>query len=70
MNTLRPMQVIGVLVALAVASVIGSVSLDQGSDWGDPRQAAANVLWILFLISALASVAFSVRLVARRRVAR
>jgi hypothetical protein len=67
MNTLRPKQVIGTLVAIAVASMIGSVLLDQHADWADPRQAAANILWISFLLSVLALIVVSVRLVVRRR---
>lgn len=67
MNTLRPKQVIGTLVAIAVASLTGSGLLDQHADWGDPRQAAANILWIIFLLSVLALIVVSVRLLVRRR---
>lgn len=67
MNRLRPIQVIGALVAIALASMTGSVLLDQHAGWGDPRQAAANTLWIVFLLSVLALIAVSVRFVVRRR---
>ncbi len=69
MNTLRPIQIIGALVALAVASFAGSALLDQHADWGDPRQAAANSLWIIFLLSVLALIVVGVRVVVRRRTA-
>lgn len=67
MNRLRPHQVIGALVAVALISLTGSALLDQHADWGEPRQAAANVLWIISLLSVLALIAVGVRLVLRRR---
>ena len=67
MPRFRPIQVIAALVAIAVASASGSGLLDQHADWGDPRQAAANTLWIVFLLSVLALIVVSVRLVVRRR---
>lgn len=67
MNTLRPIQVIGALVAIALVSVTGSAVLDHQADWGDPRQAAANTLWIIFLLSVLALIVVGVRVVVRRR---
>lgn len=67
MNTLRPIQIIATLAAVAVTSLAGSALLDHHADWGDPRQAAANILWITFLLSVLALIVVGVRVVVRRR---
>lgn len=64
---LRPVQVIGALVAIALGSLAGSVLLDQHAGWGDPRQAVANSLWIIFLLSVLVLIVFGVRVVVSRR---
>jgi hypothetical protein len=44
-----------------------SALLDQHGSWGDPRQAATNILWIMFLLSTLAFVVLAVRLALVRR---
>jgi uncharacterized membrane protein affecting hemolysin expression len=44
-----------------------SVVLDEHGNWGDPRQAATNILWIMFLLSTLAFVVLAVRLALVRR---
>jgi cytochrome c biogenesis factor len=59
-----------VLVTLALVAVVCfglSTVLDQHGNWGDPRQAATNILWIMFLLSTLAFVVLAVRLALVRR---
>jgi cytochrome c biogenesis factor len=59
-----------VLLTLALAAVVCfglSVVLDEHGNWGDPRQAATNILWIMFLLSTLAFVVLAVRLALVRR---
>jgi hypothetical protein len=59
-----------VLVTLALVAVVCfglSAMLDEHSNWGDPRQAAANILWIMFLLSTLAFLVLAVRLALLRR---
>ena len=58
------------LVTLALVAVVCfglSAVLDQHGNWGDPRQAATNILWIMFLLSTLAFVVLAVRLALVRR---
>jgi cytochrome c biogenesis factor len=59
-----------VLLTLALAAVVCfglSVVLDEHGNWGDPRQAAANILWIMFLLSTLAFLVLAVRFAVLRR---
>jgi hypothetical protein len=59
-----------VLVTLALVAVVCfglSTVLDQHGNWGDPRQAATNILWIMFLLSTLTFVVLAVRLALVRR---
>ena len=44
-----------------------SAALDEHGNWGDPRQAAVNILWIMFLLSTLAFLVLAVRLAIVRR---
>ncbi len=67
MTTNRPARLLAVLLGYAVVAVLGSGLLDEHSDWGNPRQAAANVLWISFLLAVLAAIAVGIRLATRRR---
>jgi hypothetical protein len=67
MNPRRPRNVLGLLALTAVLGFATSGLLDHHSDWGDPRQAVANVGWIVFLISLLGFVVFGVRLFLHRR---
>ncbi len=67
MNKFRPIQLVVTLVAIALASLVGSVLLDRHADWGDPRQVAANLIWIVFLLSVLSLIIVSARLVGRRK---
>jgi len=57
-----------VLAAIAVLSFIGTWLLDKhGADWGDPRQAAANILRILFWVSIAVLLVIGLRMLVRRR---
>jgi cytochrome c biogenesis factor len=59
-----------VLLTLALVAVVCfglSTVLDEHGNWGDPRQAATNILWIMFLLSTLAFVVLAVRLALVRR---
>jgi cytochrome c biogenesis factor len=59
-----------VLVTLALVAVVCfglSAVLDQHGNWGDPRQAATNILWIMFLLSTLAFLVLAVRFAVLRR---
>ncbi len=67
MPTRRPQKVMLALVAVAVSSSLSSVLLDENGKWGDLRQAAANVLWIVFLLSVLGLVITGIRVLVARR---
>lgn len=67
MKNRRPLHVIGALATIAPVSLVGSGLLDHHEGWGDPRQAVANVLWIVFLLSGLALLAAGSRMALRRR---
>lgn len=66
MKDRRPAQILGTIVAVGALSVLGSAVLDKGADWGDPQQAAANVLWIVFLLSALALIVVGITMLSRK----
>jgi len=67
MNDRRPARILLALVATAVVSAIGSGLLDVQGDWGEPRQAAANILWIVFLVSVLGIIVAAARMLMHRR---
>jgi cytochrome c biogenesis factor len=67
MRSRRPGQVLLTLALVAVVCFGLSVVLDEHGNWGDPRQAAANILWIMFLLSTLAFLVLAVRLALVRR---
>jgi cytochrome c biogenesis factor len=67
MRNRRPGQVLLTLALAAVVCFGLSVVLDEHGNWGDPRQAATNILWIMFLLSTLAFVVLAVRLALVRR---
>ena len=67
MRNRRPGQVLLTLALAAVVCFGLSAVLDQHGNWGDPRQAATNILWIMFLLSTLAFVVLAVRLALVRR---
>lgn len=69
MNDRRPVRILLALVLTAVLSAVSSGLLDVQGKWGDPRQAAANILWMVFLVSVLAIMVTGARLLARRRAA-
>jgi amino acid transporter len=67
MNDRRPVRILLALVATAVVSAMGSGLLDVQGDWGEPRQAAANILWIVFLVSVLGIIVAAARMLMHRR---
>jgi len=67
MRTRRPQKVMLALIAVAVSASLISVLLDENGKWGDLRQAAANVLWIVFLLSVLGLVITGIRVLVARR---
>jgi hypothetical protein len=67
MRNRRPGQVLVPLGLVAVVCFGLSAMLDEHGSWGDPRQAAANILWIMFLLSTLAFVVLAVRFALVRR---
>ena len=69
MHDRRPVRVILALVAAAVVSAVGSGTLDTQGNWGQPHQAIANILWIVFLLSVLSLVVVGARLLVHRRTA-
>jgi cytochrome c biogenesis factor len=59
-----------VLLTLALVAMVCfglSAVLDEHGNWGDPSQAAANILWIMFLLSTLAFLLLAVRFALVRR---
>jgi hypothetical protein len=67
MRNRRPGQMLVTLGLVAVVCFGLSAVLDEHGNWGDPRQAAANILWIMFLLSTLAFLVLAVRLALVRR---
>jgi cytochrome c biogenesis factor len=67
MRNRRPGQVLVTLALVAVVCFGLSTVLDEHGNWGDPRQAATNILWIMFLLSTLAFVVLAVRMALVRR---
>ncbi len=67
MRNRRPGQVLVALGLVAVMCFALSAVLDEHGNWGDPRQAAANILWIMFVLSTLAFLVLAVRLALLRR---
>jgi hypothetical protein len=67
MRDRRPGRVLVVLGVLALACFALSGLLDEHGNWGDPRQAAANLLWIAFLLATVAFIVMAVRLAVTRR---
>jgi len=67
MNDRRPIRIILALVASAVVGLVGSAMLDVHGDWGQPRQAAANILWIVFLLSVVGLIVAGTRTLVHRR---
>jgi hypothetical protein len=67
MNNRRPVRILLALVATALVSAVSSGLLDVQGDWGEPRQAAANILWIAFLVSVLGIIVTGARVLVRRR---
>ena len=67
MRNRRPGQVLVTLALVAVVCFGLSTVLDEHGNWGDPRQAATNILWIMFLLSTLAFLVLAVRLALVRR---
>ena len=67
MRNRRPGQLLATLALVAMVCFGLSAALDEHGNWGDPRQAAANVLWIMFLLSTLAFLVLAVRLALLRR---
>jgi H+/Cl- antiporter ClcA len=66
-NERRPAGVMLVLAAVAAVSFVSSALLDVHGSWGQPRQAATNILWIVFLLSVLGLIVIGARLVVHRR---
>ena len=67
MNDKRPRNVILILAITAAVGFVASGLLDEHSDWGNPRQAVANVCWILFLLSVIGLLVTGARMLLRRR---
>jgi hypothetical protein len=67
MNERRPRNIILALALTAAVAFVGTAILDVHGNWGDPRQAAANVLWIVFLLSVVGLLVTSARMLLRRR---
>lgn len=67
MNESRPVRVMLALAASAVVGFTGAALLDVHGDWGQPRQAAANILWIIFLLSVVGLVVAGARMLVHRR---
>ena len=67
MNESRPVRIMLALAASAVVGFTGAVLLDVHEDWGQPRQAAANILWIIFLLSVVGLVVAGARMLVHRR---
>ena len=67
MRDRRPTHVMLALVVTAAVGFLGSALLDVHGKWGEPRQAAANVLWIIFLLSVVALIVVGARMFVHRR---
>ena len=67
MRDSRPTRVMLALVVTAAVGFLGSALLDTNGKWGEPRQAAANVLWIIFLLSVVALIIVGARMLVHRR---
>jgi hypothetical protein len=67
MNDRRPRNIIRVLLITAAVGFAGSALFDVHGDWGDPKQAIANVCWILFLLSVVGLLVTGGRVLFRRR---
>ena len=67
MNDRRPVRIVLGLVAVALVSLVGSGLLDVQGKWGEPRQAAANILWMVFLLSLIGLVITGARMLVHRR---
>jgi hypothetical protein len=63
----RPFRIALALAATAAVAFAGSAALDVNGTWSEPRQAVANVLWIVFLVSVLALLVVGVRTFVRQR---
>jgi H+/Cl- antiporter ClcA len=66
-NERRPTYIVLALAASAVVGFVGAGLLDVHGDWGEPRQAAANILWIVFLLSVVGLVVAGARMLVHRR---
>lgn len=67
MTDRRPRMILLVLTAAAAVGFLGSAVLDVHGDWGDPRQAVANVCWFVFLFSVVGLLVTGARVLLRRR---
>ena len=67
MTNRRPVHIVLGLFLTAVVGFVGGAALDVQGDWGEPRQAAANILWIVFLLSVVGLIVTGARLLVRRR---
>ena len=67
MTNRRPVHIVLGLFLTAVVGFVGAAVLDVQGDWGQPRQAAANILWIVFLLSVVGLVVAGTRMLVRRR---
>jgi len=65
-NERRPIHISIALAASAAVGFVGAVLLDIEGDWGEPRQAAADILWIIFLLSVLGLVVAGARMLVHR----
>jgi hypothetical protein len=60
-------RTITALLGIAVVAFVAAAALDQQSNWGNPRQAAANVSWIVFVLCAVTCIVLGVRAAVVRR---
>jgi hypothetical membrane protein len=61
MDRLTNRRTFATLIGLALVGFVLAGVFDHHAEWNDPRQAMANLAWIVFLVCALATVVLGIR---------